>query len=179
MSRQATRSREFPRNLTLATLTLALFAPMLAMAQAPAPVQPPAHWVVFAAVVPGCLFVLGIIAISLNFNRMQERDRLHTIERLLEKGHEVPRALLRPHEIPPEVRRRRDLNHAVMLLCLGLGAGLTLWLVTDQWRIAAWALFFLFLSAGKFINWHLAGKPLSGPTDKSLTVPTQDHTPGA
>jgi hypothetical protein len=167
----APRSRVFPRVLTLAIVTLALFAPMLAMAQAPAPPQPPAHWVVFAAVVPGCLFVLGIIAISLSFNYKQERERLLTIERLIEKGHEVPRALLKPHEIPPEVRRRIDLHHAIMLLCLGLGGGLTLWLVTDQWRIAAWALIFLFLSAGKLINWHLAGKPLSSPT--------QDHAPGA
>jgi hypothetical protein len=168
---QAPRCRIFTRVLTMATISLAIFAPTLAMAQAPALPQPPAHWVVFAAVVPGCLFVLGIIAISLHFSYKQERERLLAIERLLEKGHEVPRALLKPHEIPPEVRRRIDLHHAIMLLCLGLGGGLALWLVTDQWRIAAWALIFLFLSAGKFINWHLAGKPLPGATP--------DQAPGA
>jgi hypothetical protein len=164
-----TRSKAMPGLLAAA---LMLFTPMLAMAQAPAaPFQPPAHWVVLAAVIPGCLFVLGIIAVSLHFAHKQERSRLHTIERLIEKGQQVPRALLMPHEVAPEVRRRIDLQHAIMLLCLGLGGGLTLWLVTDQWRMAAWSLIFLFLSVGKFINWHLAGRP-----DASST---QDHAPGA
>jgi hypothetical protein len=157
---QTSRCRLFKRVSTMATVSLAIFAPTLAMAQAAALPQPANNWVVLAAVVPGCLFVLGIIAIALNFSYKHERERLLAIERLLEKGHEVPRALLRPPEIPREVHRRIDLHQAIMLLCLGLGGGSALWLVTNQWRIAAWALIFLFLSAGKFINWHLAGKPL-------------------
>ena len=164
-----TRSNVMPG---LFAAALMLFIPMLAMAQAPAPpLQPPAHWVVLAAVIPGCLFVLGIIAVTLHFAHKQDRSRLQTIERLIEKGQPVPRALLVPHEVAPEVRRRIDLQHAILLLCLGLGGGLALWLVTGQWRMAAWSLIFLFLSVGKFINWHLAGRPDASPT--------QDHAPGA
>jgi hypothetical protein len=161
-------------NLTsaLSALVPMLCVPMLAMAHTPAALpQSPTHWIVLGSVVLGCLFVLGIIAISLSFAHKQDRERLHTIARMVEKGQQVPRALLAPHEVAPEIRRRIDLQHAILLLCLGLGGGLTLWLVTYQWRMAAWSLIFLFLSAGKFINWHLAGRP-----DASRT---QDHAPGA
>jgi len=151
----------FRRNPLLPRISagaLALLTPVLAMAQTDAVARAPAHWVVLAAVIPGVLFVLAIIAVSFHFAHRQERERLLAIERLVEKGLPVPRELSGRHALPPSARRRTDLHHAVTLLCLGLGVGLALWLVTGNWRLAAWALVFLFLSAGKFIIWYVDGR---------------------
>lgn len=144
---------------------LGLLAPVLAMAQTDAVARPPAHWIVLAAVIPGMLFVLGVIAVSFHFAHRQERERLLTIQRLVEKGLPVPHELAGRSMLPSTARRRTDLHHAITLLCLGLGLGLALWLVTGHWRLAAWALIFLFLSAGKFITWYVDGRSGSAPED--------------
>ncbi|MBX5460795.1 MAG: hypothetical protein IRZ28_06840 [Steroidobacteraceae bacterium] len=143
---------------------LALLAPVLAMAQADAVARAPAHWMMLAAVIPAMLFVLGVIAVSFHFAHRQERERLLTIQRLVEKGLPVPHELS-GRRLPPTAQRRNDLHHAITLLCLGLGLGLALWLVTGHWRLAAWALIFLFLSAGKFVTWYIDGRSGSASDD--------------
>lgn len=96
-------------------------------------------------------FLLIVIGLPLQFASRRERRRHALYSMFIDKGQEIPRELLPP--LPTrESSRQRELNRGVWLVSLGLGLGVALYIFTDEWRIAAWALIFLFLGVASFIN---------------------------
>lgn len=138
-----------PKKLALAGALL--FAPVLASAQeALDPFNEElASQAIFAqgvVMVAGVVLVIAVIAMALRFASQREQHRQELIARFLDKGQEIPPALL------PGPSRQRELRRGVWLAGLGIGIGLVLYIASGDWRVAAWCLILLFLSAASFLN---------------------------
>ena len=93
------------------------------------------------------LLVVAVVGMSLYFANLREKRKQELVIQYVEKGQEIPRALL-----PPAPSKMREVRRGIWLASLGLGLGLALYIATEEWRIAAWCLILLFLSAACFIN---------------------------
>jgi hypothetical protein len=90
--------------------------------------------------------VVVVIAMALFFANRRENRKQELIARLIDKGQEIPAVLL------PGPSRQRELRRAVLLAGLGIGIGLVFYIASGDWRVAAWCLILLFLSAASFLN---------------------------
>ena len=139
----------------LAVLSL---APGLALAQQPSPNDMTDMTLAIAGMIIGIVFVLGVLATVFYFRFKQDRYRLDTVAKFIEKGQPVPRELLSALPPMPTVaeQRRRDLRRGVWMLAWAVGVALAAYFLSDQIRTAAWSLIFLSLSAGSFVNLYLS-----------------------
>ncbi|MDX1561311.1 MAG: DUF6249 domain-containing protein [Gammaproteobacteria bacterium] len=102
-------------------------------------------------------FVLIIVGLPLYFANRRDRRKQELYLRFVELGHEIPKELL-PRGHSRRSSYERELVRGVWLSCLGVGLGLVLYIVTQEWRMAAWSLILLFLGAASFINAMLIGR---------------------
>lgn len=107
-------------------------------------------------------FFAAIIA-AMFFAFQRERRRQDFLLRFVEKEQPIPAELL-----PPQPSRVRELRRGVWLLCLGLGLGLLLYILSEEWTYAAWSLILLFLALASFINAALFYP--DSPTSPSRTL---------
>ena len=97
--------------------------------------------------VAGAVMVIAVIWMALHFATQRERRRQELIAKFLDKEREIPSELL-----PGAPSQQRELRRGVWLASSGLGIGVVLFVASGEWRVAAWCLILLFLSAASFLN---------------------------
>lgn len=93
------------------------------------------------------LFVVALGVLVLIFVALRERRRRQLIAMFLERGQQVP-----PEMLPRSASRYGEMRRGAWLAALGLGIGLTSWMLTREMRWAAWGIVPLCLGAASFIN---------------------------
>jgi hypothetical protein len=95
----------------------------------------------------GMLVVVAVIFMAMRYANERDKHRQELIARFIDKGQEIPTFLL---PLPPSPRR--ELRRGVLLAGLGLGLGAVLYIVSSDWRVAAWSLIPLCLAAASLVN---------------------------
>src|SRR6185436_17630498 len=103
------------------------------------------------------LVVVAVIFMAMRFANERDKNRQELIVRFIDKGQEIPSFLV------PQPSPRRELRRGVLLAGLGLGVGAVLYIVSGDWRIAAWSLIPLCLAAASLVNAALFSEPGSRP----------------
>ena len=100
------------------------------------------------------LVVVAVIFMAMRYANERDKHRQELIAKFIDKGQEIPSFLL-----PQPSSARRELRRGVLLAGLGLGLGAVLYIVSNDWRVAAWCLIPLCLAAASLINASLFSKP--------------------
>lgn len=93
------------------------------------------------------LFGVAIGVLVLIYVVLRERRQRQLIAMFLERGQVVPAALL-----PRSASRHGELRRGAWLAALGLGIGISSWVLTREVRYAAWGVIPLCLGVASFIN---------------------------
>jgi hypothetical protein len=87
-----------------------------------------------------------------HFANQRDRNRQELIAQLIAGGKEIPPSLL------PQPSAQGEFRRGTLLAGLGTGLGAVLYIVSDDWRVAAWALVPLCLAAASFVNAAMFGR---------------------
>lgn len=138
-----------PKTLKLALAGNLLFVPILTLAQEGPSLGDGFSEMEYGLSGPtaGMISLIVIVGMALFFAMQREKRRQDLVARFLDNGREIP-----PGVLPPTPSRQRELRRGVWLASLGIGIGLVLFIATSDWRVAAWCLILLFLSAASFLN---------------------------
>ena len=95
-----------------------------------------------------------IVIVFLIAEALEDRRRFKLIERLIGEGRDIPSALLlkTKEQLTPIEQRLFELRRGVWLLFSGLGIAIALYLMSGDYKSAAWGLVFVFLSGASFVN---------------------------
>jgi hypothetical protein len=147
-----------------AVLIAGIGAAPLALAQGTAANVPPWSFIATMAGL-GLLFAFGIVTVVHTTANRKQRERLATVERLVNAGKPVPQELMtgQPAPLPLPEERRRDIRRGITLLCGAIAVGLLFYILSSgNLRAAAWGLLWLVPALGNFLKAWLTAREIAG-----------------
>ena len=147
-----------------ALLLAGIGAAPLALAQETVPNMPP--WAFIATMAGlGLLFAFGIVTVVHITANRKERERLTTVERLVNVGQPGAAGAHdqeEPAPLPLPEERRRDIRRGITLLCWAIGIALLFYILSSgNLRAAAWGLLWLLPGLGNFLKAWLTAREIA------------------
>jgi hypothetical protein len=150
-----TKAAQLLATCSLLTGTAPTFAQQLEHAVPPPTFPPPPALPAFDLLwFASMLVVVAVIFMAMRYANERDKNRQELIAKFIDKGDEIPSFLL-----PQPPSPRRELRRGVLLAGVGVGLGAALYIVSGDWRVAAWSLIPLCLAAASLLNATLFSEP--------------------